>query len=220
MVNEVIDISLPIKNGMWAYRNEWRNSVTEIESVLKGGKSTVYHLNLHSHTGTYIETCEHKLPVEKKFEAYGLNAFCGQTKVVRVEIAENNSIPLSGFLASVKSSSLEIMNGDKLIIFSGYGKNHDRSDYLELSPWFDDALTAWLIDKKLSLLGVDSPIIENQQSPYQPVTKLFEANNDMLLLAPLLMDANKIFSGNYTLSAFPLPISGISGCLCRALLFK
>ena len=60
----LIDLSLPIYNGMWHYRPGWENSVREIESVLKGGNVTIYGFDLCSHTGTYIETSHHKLKEE------------------------------------------------------------------------------------------------------------------------------------------------------------
>jgi arylformamidase len=216
----IIDITLPISNGMWSYRPAWQNSVEEIESVLRGGKSTVYHLNLHSHTGTYIETCEHKIEVEKRLDQFGLDSFYGNAKVVCAAADSNNAITLPVFIRAMQTAGMEIKNGDKVIIFSGYGINHQNEDYLKKSPWFSEDLTSFLTEKGLSLLGVDSPIIENLDKPYQPVNKLFEANNNMLLLAPLLMDKTKIESGEYILSCFPFPVKNISGCLCRALLFK
>lgn len=217
LVRQITDISLPIENAMWAYRPEWKNVITETESVLKGGKSTVYNLNLFSHTGTYIETCEHKIPVKRRLDTLSLHSFYGEAKVLKVTLSKRNSITLENFLTALDSARLEIHPGDKVIIFSGYGERYNEPDYISASPCFDKELTDYLISKKPTLLGVDSPVIEDTKNPYQPVGRLFEADKDMLLLAPLQLPS-AFKSGVYILSCFPLPVKDISGCLCRAIL--
>jgi hypothetical protein len=69
-------------------------------------------------------------------------------------------------------------------------------------------------------LGVDTPIIENQNQPYQPVIKLFEANENLLLLAPLLIDLKQVQTGIYTLSCLPSIKAAISGCQTRVILIR
>lgn len=205
---------------MWAYRPDWANFIVPISETAKGDAGTVYSFNLVSHTGTYIETSQHKLKNKKTFDKLILDSFYRKCKLISINDQKGKAISLASVQQELRKNKLSIVKGDYVIIASGYGKNHSKSNYLEASPFFEPSLTDWLIEKKIGLIGTDTPIIENQDKPYMPVVKMFKANQDMLLLAPLLIDTKKIKTGVYTLSCLPLPIKNISGSLCRAVLIK
>jgi kynurenine formamidase len=124
------------------------------------------------------------------------------------------------FLDALKDIELSDLKGSKLIIATGYGHRHSNEDYLIKAPSFEQELTQLLMDLNLSLLGVDTPIIENQVNPYQPVIKLFEANEKLLLLAPLMINLEQVETGKYTLSCLPSIKAEISGCQTRAILIR
>jgi len=217
---EIFDITLPLYNGMWSYRPEWKNKISTISSTAKNQASTVYHFNLHSHTGTYIETSQHKLDNQLLLNDFPLDAFWGKCYVVVISTLKNNIVTLNAFLEELNNLNEPISIGAKLLIATGYGENHHNLDFLMAAPSFEPALTEKLIEMELSLLAVDTPIIENQKLPYQPIIKLFTANEKLLILAPLLIDTKKIKTGLYTLSCFPGIKADISGSLCRAILIK
>ena len=81
-------------------------------------------------------------------------------------------------------------------------------------------LTYFLAEMELALLGVDVPAIDSKEQPYGAVNALFQANTDMLLLAPLSIDLSSLKTGMYTLCAFPLKISDVCASLCRAVLIE
>ena len=218
---ELFDISLPIYNGMWSYRPEWENKITSHIHTNKGDSGTVFHFDICSHTGTYIETSQHKLNNRILFSDFPISSFYRNCMVILInESLVNNEISLRQVQREVEKYQLEIKSGDYVIIATGYGINHSKDSFLKHSPSFEIELTHWLIQKKIGLIGTDSPVIENQQNPYHPVNKMFLANEKMLLLAPLNIDKNLIASGDYQLSCLPLPISGVSGGQCRAVLIK
>lgn len=217
---EIHNISLPIQNGMWSYRPEWANNISVKEAVADGGASTVYQFNLFSHTGTYIETAEHKLNCNLKFDSFDDSHFCGKVKLFFLFLSIDNAIRLSSLKEELKNNNLSIETNDKVIIATGYGKNNEAKNYLENAPHFEQALTDFLIGKKISLLGVDTPIMENRKQPYSPVVKLFTALPKMLLLAPLNIDTDTIKTGIYIFNGFPLVRKGVSGSLCNASLIK
>jgi len=214
----IIDISISIHNNMWHYKPQWKNYVELFESTIKGDVSTVYKLNIYSHTGTYIETSSHKLPSELLLNDLPLNNFYRNVKLIVVR--DEKIITKNSVQEESQKNNLKIEKGDAVIIANGYGKNHDCEDYLSDSPSFEPELTEWLIEQELGLLGVDTPIIENLTSPYQPVVKLFKANKKLLLLAPLNIDIKTIATSEYILSCFPLSVEKTTGMLCRAVLIK
>jgi len=218
--NHLIDITLPLSNGMWSYRPEWKNTISTIFATANGDASTVYNFNIHSHTGTYIETSQHKLNNQLLLQDFPLEAFFGACYVVVIPQLTDNVVTLSSFLSALNTLELSELRGSRLIIATGYGYNHSKEDYLKNAPSFEQSLTQTLINLNLSLLGVDTPIIENQNQPYQPVIKLFEANENLLLLAPLLIDLKQVETGIYTLSCLPSIKAEISGCQTRVILIR
>src|ERR1700741_2573795 len=214
----LIDISLPIYNNMWSYKPQWQNSVEVFESTVKGGASTVYKLNVFSHTGTYIETSSHKLKSELLLSALPRETFYRKVKLIIT--GEKNTITKNGVMEAAGECGLTLEKGDAVIIANGYGMNHRKDNYLSASPSFDPELTDWLCQLELSLLGVDTPIIENITDPSQPVVKLFTANPQLLLLAPLHIDTNKVAGREYLLSCMPLNVEGATGMLCSPFLIE
>lgn len=205
---------------MWAYRPEWKNSIAPIIETNKGDAGTVYRFNLVSHTGTYIETSQHKLKNNKLLNNLKPESFHKKCKVIVLDSVKGKRVTLDAVKGELAEKKLKIQKNDYVIIATGYGKNHRKKNYLEDSPYYEELLTNWLIEKQIGLIGTDTPIIENSDKPYMPVIKMFKANPEMLLLAPLLIDTKKIKSGVYTLSCFPLPIENVSGSQCRAVLIK
>lgn len=217
---KVFDISLPIYNNMWAYRDEWKNEVSFISQTKKGGASTVYRFNLVSHTGTYIETSQHKLKNNKLLNVLPLDCFVKETLLVNVKVNSQNCITKAAVIKALRSKRMVLKKSAYIIIATGYGKNYSKKDYLSASPYFEEELTDWLIEKEIGLIGTDTPIIENLKEPYTPVIKMFKANQNLLLLAPLLINPKVTTSGKYLLNCLPLPIKEVSGSLCRAVLMK
>ncbi len=214
----LIDISLPLSNTMWSYKPQWKNNIELFESTMKGDASTVYKLNVFSHTGSYIETSSHKLKSELLLNDLPLQSFYRKVKLIISD--EEKIITKHKIQEELYRTHLMIEKGDAVIIANGYGKNQSREDYLSASPSFEPELTAWLSELQIGLIGVDTPIIENLEAPYQPVVKMFTANPELLLLAPLNIDTTKIKSGEFILSCLPLNVENTTGMLCRPVLIK
>lgn len=213
----IIDISLSIKNNMWAYKSEWQNNISQISSVEKDG-SRVYRFNLCSHTGTYVETSKHKLNNNILLEDFPISRFVTAIKLIKI-LPENNKISLESFLATLKSHDIEINTSDTIIICTGWSHlESETKKYITHAPYFEEQLTEYLAKKNLDLLGVDTPVIDCQQLPYSAVEKLFLNNENLLLLAPLSINLNQVQTGTYILNCPPLKVNGVSASLCRPFL--
>lgn len=99
---KVIDISLPIYNKMWSYRKEWENKLETVESTATGGKSTVYNFNFYSHTGTYIETSQHKLKNNILLSDYPLSSFYSDCLLVVVDACKDGEITMEKVRKSIR----------------------------------------------------------------------------------------------------------------------
>lgn len=216
-----IPISVPIYNGMWSYRKHWGNEITAIEETLHGDRSTVYRFSLCSHTGTYIETCQHKLAINVLLEEFECRDFVRPCKVVCLRPKDSKQpVTLIELRDKLENAKMALEAGDALLICTNWGKRHGKPEYVIRCPFFEDSLTDYLASIKLSLLGVDVPVIDNTSQPYQAVVRLFEANCRLLFIAPLLLDDALIKTGHYTVCAFPLNIKGVCASLCSPVLLQ
>lgn len=217
----IYDVSMPIWNGMWSYRREWANEISTIASTNSGDNSTVYRFNICSHSGTYIETSQHKLPTDLLLRDFELSAFYRPCKVICVSGKQSRDcVAVDDVRKEAIASNLVLDKGDSLIVATGWGTRHRAPNYVPDCPFFEPELTKMLADLELHLLGVDVPVIDNQKQPYQAVNRLFEITPRLLLLAPLVVNLGSIRSGEYILSALPLNIEDTSASLCRPVLIK
>ncbi len=210
---------MPIYPGMWCYRSGWENNISAIAQTKAGDPSTVYRFDLCSHTGTYLETSQHKLDNEIQLRDFETTDYVRPCKVVT--LAEKNpgeEISLPEVELALSKSGLTVEPSDTIVIATGWGKNHRQPNYLSDCPYFAEELVQWLCRQQVHLLGVDIPAIDNLRAPYGAVPRLFESNPRMLLLAPLVIDLQQVESGRYLLVAAPLKIEAVSASLCRPLL--
>lgn len=217
----VHNVSLPLFNDMWAYRPEWANRITPIAETRRGAPSTVYRLDLCSHTGTYIETSQHKLNTDVPLDSFSEGDFFREAAVVVLKNKQPaEPITLEEFRRALLGNDTIVKRNGALVIASGWGRHHREPSYLGSSPFFEPRLTDHINSIGLGLLAVDVPVIDNQRRPYNPVKRLFEANPRLLLLAPLFLDPKVLKTGLYTLCAFPLNIPGVCATPCTPVLIE
>ncbi|MCA9138941.1 MAG: cyclase family protein [Planctomycetales bacterium] len=220
-MKRIHDIGLPLYNGMWSYRENWANKISPIARTADGDASTVYRFSLCSHSGTYVETSQHKLNNEVLLSSFPLSAFVRPCKLISIgPCAESEEVTLDTFLGAIAMTNFSIDVGDTLIIATGWGRHHRSANFLDSCPFFSPQLTEWLSEKRLHLLGVDTPIIDNQRAPYAAIKMLFQANETTLVVAPLCIDINSVVSGSYELNCVPLNIESVSASLCRPILLE
>ncbi|MBN8703648.1 MAG: cyclase family protein [Bacteroidetes bacterium] len=218
----IIDATLPIYNKMWKYRDGWDNEVSVLMSTRNNEPSTVYRFNLCSHTGTYIETSQHKLNNSILLSDFALTDFYRKTLVVKIEGKQhaNSKITKQDVLIELSKKNIDSKLYDSLIIACGWGVNRNNENYIKDSPYFTKDLTDWIIEQNFMLLATDTPMIDDFYDKYFPVEKMFAANEKLLVVAPLLLNLNEIETGEYLFSCLPLRIKDTSAAHCRAVLIK
>ena len=214
------DISLPISNSMWSYQAGWENTIYALSDTNQGDSDSVYRFNLCSHTGTYIESAGHKLANQTNLNELPISAFMQlDTLLLQVTPDADGCITLTEFETALGLHAQSATALTNLILGTDWGCQHTEENYLARAPWFQAELTRHLARLPLHILGVDTPIIDNPQHPYDPVRQLFAANQELLLLAPLNLPGD-LPSGTYQLDCPPLNIIDVSAAPCRPVLSK
>lgn len=211
---EVVDITGPIRTGMWDYGSPL--PPVEIEQIADLEKEgwRGHRLNLHTLAGTYIETADHLLANRHEISDISVNQFINKAWIARLAEKE----PLEPITASELERTVgeNIMPGDALLVATGWDKNWDNPEFVSQCPYFLPEAMRWIVEKSVGLLGLDIPCVQDPRNDDGELNRLFFAE-ERLLLAPLV-HLRQVKEGPYTLISLPLNIPGVCGTPCRAVL--
>jgi arylformamidase len=203
----VIDISLPIEPGMIIYEGDPGVTVIPHAQMARGAAADVSLLTLGTHTGTHVDAPAHFLPGATTVDQLSWNAMMGPVLIAFVASdgligrERIERLPLSGHtrvLFKTRNSGL-------------WARREFTRDYVAL----DLGAATFLIERGVRLVGIDYLSIEAWQSPGHPVhRRLLEA--DVVILEGLNLAA--VEPGIFELLCLPLPLKGLDGAPCRAVL--
>lgn len=201
----IIDITRPLERAVpWPGEGGLERRLTKTH--LRDGWETA-ELRLGSHLGTHVDAPAHLLPDGKRLGELPLDLFigpalvvdCGDARVIGAEIFSRN----------------EINPGDRVLLKTLNSSRRNggfRKDYAH--P--DESTARLLVEKGISLLGVDGPSVDGFEK--EPVVHRLLFNDGIPVLEGL--DLSGVDAGRYTLVCLPLKIDSADGAPCRAVLLE
>jgi arylformamidase len=203
----LIDISLPIREGMIVYEGDPDISVSAALALERGDPANVSTLRLGSHTGTHMDAPLHFIAGAPGIDTLPLDLLIGPALVAEVD-AERLIEP--SHLAGVRLES-----HPRLLLKTRNSAFWDRPsfsrDYVALS--LESARL--LIEHGVKLIGIDYLSIEAFGAEGHPVHKTLLGAGIVILEG---LDFRRVTPGEYELYCLPLRIAGGDGSPCRALL--
>jgi len=203
---EIIDISLPLFDGMSVYPG---TSETKIESVKSGsGTSVLSEIHMTSHAGTHVDAPAHAVEGGEPLSKLPLDTFYGPARV----------LDLTGCEESVQVADLEakgVMHGERILMKT---KNSTRpsdefqDDFIYLSP--DGA--EYLAQLGVKLVGIDALSIK-QRGAKDNTSHTALLGRGIPIIEGLNLQA--VEEGEYILIALPIALQG-DGAPARAVLIK
>ena len=222
-MSQTIDLSGPLYNGTWSYNMLGtlgvqlpEFSVERLSTVAQNGFES-FSFGMSSLSGSYIETASHMMEGAPMLSDLPVESFIRPAVVCHVPRKGPEEL-IHG--AELAVACPPIQAGDALLIDCGWGNQWRSSGYVTCCPAFHFDCLPWLLTQQFSILGVDTPCIENARS--RPtgneqvgamLTPIFRRG--ILLLAPLI-NLDRITTSRGEIIALPLNISGASGAPCRA----
>jgi arylformamidase len=204
--SRIIDISTPLDTHTPAYPGDPVFQRTVTAAIGADGEGYLLStLAMSAHSGTHIDAPAHFLAQGKTIDQIPPRRWLSSALVIDMEGKR-----------PVRAEDLErhgIRTGDSVILKANARRAADAhpDDFSSLSA--DGA--AFLVSKKINLVGIDALSIEAYDDPAWPVHKKLLRNN-ILILEGLRL--RHVAPGRYTLIATPLHISGGDGAPARALL--
>jgi len=200
----VIDITRPLDSASpWPGERGLERALTKTHA--RDGWETS-ELSLCAHLGTHVDAPAHLFPDGKRLGQLSLDPFVGPALVVDCGDAR-----VIGRIPSANG----IKSGDRVLLKTLNSARREGGFFEDFCYPTEDAVRA-LVERGISLLGVDGPSVDGFEK--EPVVHrlLFERN------IPALegLDLSVAAPGRYTLVCLPLKIEGAEGAPCRAVLLE
>ena len=212
MMDEIIDITGPIYEGMWTYGLPYApfrmEGVPPVEWVAYPTYSQNMSMNVQ--TGTYLETGAHVFPGMRTIDQLRPDELFLDAHVLHI----NEKAPRSAIAREELGSVTAISAGSAILVCTGWGRNWESPRFLEDSPYFTAEAMDHLLSFKPALVGADLPRWDSLASPEGFFERFFR--QDVLLLAPLMNLEKCGETGR--LIVLPLPIRGACASPARAVL--
>lgn len=173
------------------------NPKPEKKFLKKIGDESFYNLSsvsMCTHTGTHLDAPLHFDDEGADIGSMKLSTFCGKCTVVTID----------GILTGEDMERL-LPHCHKRLILHGSGRA-----YLSVSA------ARVIADSGLKLIGTDAMTIATPYDELMPHLELARAG--VAVLEGLFLEG--VEDGEYTLSAFPLKMSGVEASPCRAVLMR
>jgi len=225
-MERIIDLSGKLENGLWGYHQlpGLEKIVPEVEikhiaTVEENGFFTS-KIVVSTISGSYMEAGSHILANGKTLDEYSVDDFIKPAKVIKLPEQKEKSLIDRKLL---EDHSPEVNTGDALLIDTGWGKMWNRQGYVLQCPNMVRNALKWVLERDISIFGVDIPCIEAAWSEEDEGGKgsLLGAifKKGILLVAPLV-NMDKITKTEGRLICLPLSIKGTSGAPARVVFIE
>lgn len=203
---ELIDITVPIRDGMFVYDGDPTVTLTRVKSIADGQVANISRLDFGVHSGTHVDAPLHFIEGGAAAEQLPLEPLIGPVHVV-----DATSVPKDMDRAALEA--LDLPDGAERILFKTpnsrlWEKDHFSEEFCHLTG----SGAQVLLDRGVKLVGLDYLSVGDP------------AAHRLLLGAGVVamegLDLRNVEPAEYRLVALPLKIVGSDGAPTRAVLIK
>ncbi|HXX05196.1 MAG TPA: cyclase family protein [Candidatus Bathyarchaeia archaeon] len=179
-------------------------------------KSDGYNLELiflSSHTGTHLDAPYHFVERGVGIDKIPLSKLIINAVICRVKKRPNESITQRDIVDFETRNGT--INPNMAVVFeTGWSKNLAKKDYFTKNPGLSSSAARYLLKKKISLVGVDSPSIDMGKDSKFLVHHILLKGG--ILILENLCNLDKIPKSRFRLIVLPLKLKDATGSPVRA----
>lgn len=183
-------------------------------SKLKEDGYNLELLFLSSHTGTHLDAPYHFVKNGIKIHEIPLKRLLGNGILIKIKKGKNQSVTKND-LISFERKNGNIPKYSSIFFYTDWQKNLNSNYYFINNPGLSESAAAYLVSKKINLVGIDSPSIDLGQDKNFKVHKILAKNN--ILIVENLSNLNKISSKQFNFVILPLKLKDATGSPVRAI---
>jgi arylformamidase len=215
-VSRILDISVPIREGMPSWPTNPPVSITPVKEIDAGGSSNVTDLRMNTHTGTHVDAPAHFITGATPVDEIDLDVLVGPCVVLAdTAAAVLDAGVVEGLLEAARRDGwLGDAGHDRVLFKTKSSALWDQDAFSEDYVSLDEGGAGVLIERGTRLVGVDYLSVERFGGTGEV--------HRMLLGAGIVglegLDLREVDPGVYELICLPLRIAGADGSPCRAVL--
>lgn len=202
---KLIDLSHPMVHGQQTFPWDPKLSVI-IHGTTQTLKYNISQISMSSHQGTHLDAMYHFLDNGKTIDQMPLDWFYGPARVLRIPKAAGEAITVEDF----RPYEEFLTEGAKIIYETGWHHNFGADNFFSDFPNLTQQAAQFLADKKIRLLGMDTPT---------PSTDWYEVHHILLgveiVIVETLANLDQI-PDSFIFMGFPLNFQGRDGSPIRA----
>jgi arylformamidase len=222
-MRKIVDLSGMIENDLWGYYelpglgNIVPKATVDTVATVKENGFFSSKIVVATISGTYLEAGSHILEDGRNLDSYSIEDFIKPVKIIKLPKQPAKSLIDDKML---EDHAPTINKGDALIIDTGWGGMWNKPGYVLQCPNMLKSALQWVLERDISIFGVDVPCIEASWSEEDEEEKgglLSEMFAQGVLLVAPLVNLNMIDASAGTLFCMPLSVKGTSGAPARVL---
>jgi arylformamidase len=206
-VPKLLDVSVPLAEGLPAYPGNPEFEFQPIKRIAEGGSSNVSRLAMGTHTGTHIDAPKHFFDDGIGVDDLPLNLLIGRARVV--EIPKRGPITADDLAAAGLREDLRVLLKTPNSSLWNSGAFHE--DYAHVAA----SGARYLVEQGVKVVGIDYLSIEQFKSNGAPAHRTLLSNGVIIIEGLNLSEADP---GMYELYCLPLRIAGGDGAPARVVL--
>ena len=161
MTRRIIDLTLPIHEGMQTFPVHWHPFV-EISQLGRIGieDRETRKLTLGTHTGTHMDAPRHFIPGGKSIDEISLEQLVGPAAVLDFSTLPERSAVTETDLAA----KLGDRPAERVILRFDWSDKVGRNEYYTSHPYLTEAAAEWLVSKGCRVLAMDTPMPDDPRN--------------------------------------------------------
>ena len=202
----LIDITVPIRDGMFVYDGDPTVTLTRVKSIEDGQVANISRLDFGVHSGTHIDAPLHFIDGAPAAEQLPLEPLLGPVHVVDATAVE-------GELDADALAGLDLPeNGERILFKTPNSRLWEKDEFSHEFVHLTGSGAQALLDRGVKLVGLDYLSVGDPDA------------HRVLLGAGIIamegLDLRDVEPGEYRLVCLPLKIVGSDGAPARAVLVK
>lgn len=214
-INAIIDLSVPLENGMPIYPGDPTPDFKATRTLEEHGV-LVTKMQLGTHTGSHMDAPLHFIAGGESIDELDLKKIVTEAIVLDLSNKEMGSAIT---IEDLEKFSDSIRKGDGVLLFTGTSKLWGDESILRNFTYIDPNAARWLVDKKVSIVGIDCLSVEKYNAD-APETHKTLLSAGIPLIETLSSNLEKIAGERVLLIALPLKIKGRDAAPARVIAIR
>jgi len=211
----VIDLTMRISSSIRVFPGSPQPCFIKWAKLdIQGYDSEVMFMS--THTGTHVDAPSHFKPELASVDMISAARLVCNAALIRTERHAGQLVEQQDL------SNQEIMQGDAVVIATGWEKHAANRNYMTENPGLSRQAARYLVKKKVNAVAIDCPSIDIGTDSRFPVHNLLLENDIIIVenlcnLDKIVANRNKNGNNKFTLIISPLKLLGATGSPSRVL---